>query len=135
MAWYTSKRGWVAGVAAVVYFFLDHYGYLGSIAEIYRFSKSHWPTWFTISPFIAPALFVLAIVFFEMERRKAKYVNPKTLKARALRVRDQMQSFLDSLGEKPMGFLDGESPTEYIVRTSNETGRRWNLLGHYYELN
>jgi len=59
----------------------------------------------------------------------------RTLKGRSLKLRDEMQAFLDSLGEQRMDSPGGETDVEWIARASAETGRRWNLLGHYFQLN
>lgn len=77
------------------------------------------------------------IIWLDHRRFLARHgkPHPASLQGRCLKVRDDMQSFLDSLGEKQKSFLEGETQVEYITRSSAETGRRWELLGHYYELN
>jgi len=82
-------------------------------------------------------IFGLALIWLDHRRVLARHgkAHPRSLEGRCLKVRDGMQTFLDSLGEQQKGFLDGETETQYIVRAATERGRRWNLLGHYYELN
>jgi hypothetical protein len=97
-----------------------------------------------ISPYLFSAtgkicIFFLAVMVIYLDQRRITArigkPHPKSLQGRCLKVRDEMQRFLDSLGEKQKGFLEGETQVEYITRASAETGRRWELLGHYYELN
>jgi hypothetical protein len=130
MAWYESKKGWGALVLAV-YFGLDTYGRVESVRDIGLFAWQHSGR---AVPFL-PYVFVgLAIVFFELERRRGKRTDPNTLKARALKARDEMQKFLVSMGEPPEP-LDGETTLQSVARMLPEIGRRSNLLMHKYELN
>ena len=68
--WYKSKKGWASALLAAGYFILDHVSRAETARHIYNFFLS---TGFAkVSPWIAPVLFVLALVFFEIERRKSK---------------------------------------------------------------
>lgn len=129
MAWYKSKRGW-ASVAAATIYALDYWGHLSSAREIYIVIKSHWSS---IAPFVPFALFALSVLFFEQERRKSKYPKPydlDTLKGRTLKLRDEMQAFLDN-APSPDGY-SGLTQIEGIQRTS---GSSWRVmkLHHGYE--
>jgi len=98
MAWYKSIKGWVVGVAAIVVFVIQRWGDVGAAISLCKAIKSSLPV---LAPFIAPTLFLLAIIFFDLERRKAKRPNPKILKGKTLLLRDRLQRFLDQLGPMP----------------------------------
>ena len=132
MDWRTSKKGWAA-VLLAVYFGLDTYGRVASVHDIALFVWQHSRQ---AVPFLPYIFVLLAIIFFDRDRRRYGKPHPQSLEGRCLKVRDEMRAFLDSLGgEQFRKALPAETDTEYITRTASETGRRWNLLGHYYELN
>lgn len=77
--WYKSKKGWASALLAVVYFVLDHVSRAETAGHIYGFLLSS-KAWFPkVSPYIAPALFVLALIFFEIERRPKNRIPEKKL--------------------------------------------------------
>lgn len=85
--------------------------------------------------FITISLIVAGFVWFSIVLLWPKGLPHSTsLRQRAFKIRDEMQKFLDSMGEQPNPF-DGETDAQCIARVSEENGRRWNLLGHQYELN
>jgi len=68
--WYKSKKGWVSAVIGAVYLVLDHWGRAEAARDIYKALAPAVKLFPSISPFIPPVLFALALVFFEAERRK-----------------------------------------------------------------
>jgi hypothetical protein len=68
--WYKSKKGWVSAVGGVAYFVLDHWGRFHAAKEIWHLLKPL--PWSAISQWIPIFLFALALVFFEVDRRKTK---------------------------------------------------------------
>jgi hypothetical protein len=69
--WYKSKRGWLSAMTGVVYFVLDHWGRAQTAKDIYAFAVGPARQFFPLfSPYVPLALFAVAIMFFEMERRK-----------------------------------------------------------------
>jgi hypothetical protein len=69
--WYKSKKGWASAMIAAAYFVIDHWGRAESARDIYRFiigpARAVLPV---ISPYMPWILFAIALVFFEIERRK-----------------------------------------------------------------
>jgi hypothetical protein len=71
--WYQSKKGWIVSIAGVVFFVLDFKGRMQSALDIYREA----PGWcVSLSPYIAPLMFALAILLFEIQRRKGQSALP-----------------------------------------------------------
>lgn len=97
VAWYKSRRGWITTALAVATLVLDQWGRLDAARDIYGIVRSHWPEWSRVSPFIAPGLFVLALLFFQLDRRIKPY-DLNTLKGRTLQLRDKLQQFSDDVG-------------------------------------
>jgi hypothetical protein len=149
MAWYKSAKGWVLAVSAVIVFTVQRWGDVGSAISLYGAIKNNTHTWL---PFLPLILFALAILFFELERRKAKYPNPKTLRGRTLQLRDRMQAFLDELGPIPQGdqarftgisqvrvgpnwrAADGSLDDSDIVRVRGPISQREAQVDYGYEL-
>jgi hypothetical protein len=69
--WYRSKKGWASAMLAAAYFVLDHVSRAETAKDIYRFLVGP-PRAFlvVVSPYVPLVLFAIAILFFEMERRK-----------------------------------------------------------------
>jgi len=69
--WYKSKKGWASAAVGLAYFILDHVSRAQTAKDIYAFligpARKIFPI---LSPFVPLVLFVLACVFFELERRK-----------------------------------------------------------------
>jgi hypothetical protein len=101
MSWYKSKKGWISAVLAAAWLALDHWGRAESAISIYRVVKDNFfSRWRLFSPFVPPILFVLALVFFELDRRRAKRPRPydlNTLKGRTLRLKDEIESYMASV--------------------------------------
>ncbi len=100
-----------------------------------------------LKPWIAPALFLLAIFFFEYDRRKPH--DPRTLKGRTSKLRDQMKAFLDGLGPMPQDETtgvhqvrvgpdwrspDGIMHNSAIVRATGPMSQRIAKVDYGYEL-
>jgi hypothetical protein len=67
--WYKSRKGLITTFVGAIYWVLDHWGRGEAALDIYRLL----PKFFlSISPYIAPMLFFLALVFFELQRRHAR---------------------------------------------------------------
>jgi len=95
MAWYKSKKGWAAVVAAILTW-LDRYEHFISARDVYLLVRKYWDY---IAPLLPFVFFGLAILFFELERRKSKRPTPhdlSTLRGRTLKLRDDVQGFLDN---------------------------------------
>jgi hypothetical protein len=133
MEWYRSKRGWITATLGAAYFILDHWGRVDSAREIYHFLRGHLPPWSSVSPLIAPLLFLSALVFFEVDRRKAKRSTPydlNTLKGRTLELRDEMQQFLDATPSSDEG--SGTVRIDYLERSSGSSLRVVKLRFGYF---
>jgi hypothetical protein len=146
MAWYKSTKGWVFTVSGLIVFVIQRWGDIGSAISLYGAIKGNLHT---LLPFLAPALFLLALLFFERDRRKTKRPDPKTLKGRTLLLVDRMQAFLDKLGPMPQDEFTGalqvragpdwRSPTgamhdSAIVRASGPLSQRIAKVDYGYEL-
>ncbi len=127
MAWYKSKRGWITAGIAVVTLVLDRWGQLDAAKEIYSILKNHWPGWSSISPFIAPGLFVLALIFFQLDRRIKPY-DLNTLKGRTLKLRDDIQAFGDGIGPFVLG------PADSTLQGVEKSLRHSDRFIHGYDL-
>jgi hypothetical protein len=79
----------------------------------------------------------LVLIWLDHRRivRKAhgKEIDPDSLKGRAIRLRDAIQKFLDSVGPKPTDRMEGESREQYLARSVSVTSMRVGKLLHGYE--
>lgn len=117
--WYKSKKGWASALLAATYFILDHVSRAETAQHIYNFLLSA-RIWFPkVSPWIAPALFLLALAFFEFDRRKAtkRPVHPK-IESRSVPVQvARLQSLAEKvsiLGHEILLFLKDQGPPPEI---------------------
>lgn len=79
----------------------------------------------------------MGIIFFDHRRlvkqRDPEKYDPNSLKGRTLKLRDDMQKFLDSVGPKPEEKQAGETQREYYERAVETSTRRAGQLIHGYD--
>ena len=89
--WYASKRGQITGLIAAVCWVLDHWGRVETAVGIYQKA----PGWFLlVSPYIAPVLFVIALVFFEIRRRSGPSPRAPKKPVEGMRINWRLTSYV-----------------------------------------
>jgi hypothetical protein len=132
MEWFKSKRGWVTTAIA---FFTLIAEYVFRPWELAHTAISIYETirdnFHYLKAWIAPALFLLALFFFERDRRKTKSYDLTTLKGRTLKLRDEIQAFFNEV-PPPGPQLKGESKDDHLKRTRVGWSRRIDHLANGY---
>jgi hypothetical protein len=67
-------------------------------------------------------------------RNQEKGIDPESLKGRTLKLRDDMQAFLDSVGSAQVARTQGETQRDYATRAFPIVSKRVMKLIHGYEL-
>jgi hypothetical protein len=133
MEWYKSKKGWTAAVIAsftlISQYIFEPWEWGHAAVSIYETIRRNFHY---ITPWIAPAFFLLAIYFFERDRRGPKTYDPHSLKGRTLKLRDDIQEFFDAAPAAPGKQAKNESKDQYLTRLLPALSRRVDYLINGY---
>ena len=118
MAWYKTAKGWISATVGTVMFIVTQWGNGEAAISIYSHFREHFHFVLALSPLV---FFLLALYFFERERRLSKGYDISTLGGFALKLRDDLNGFAE-LYPKPKDRLVGVGPDEMIRKIERLRG-------------
>ena len=118
MAWYKTTKGWISTTLGIAMFIVTQWGNAESVRSLYSQIREHFHFVLTWSPV---AFFLLAIYFFESERRRSKGYDLSTLGGFALKLRDDLKQFVERY-PKPEDTIVGRGNDEMIRKIERRSG-------------
>ena len=112
MAWYKTAKAWASAAIGVLMLILTQWGNMQSAASLYALIREHFKSVLIWSPLL---FFLLAIYFFEQERRRSRGYDLSTLRGYALKLREDLQNFVERY-PKPKDRIVGYGDDEMIKK-------------------